>query len=57
MARSPGLDPGGVHRAAEVILVLGLGEPARLAGGLAGRSAGVGGAVTLVTTVARVWSK
>jgi hypothetical protein len=36
MARPPRLDPGDVYEAAEVILVLGLGEPAGLAS-LAGR--------------------
>ncbi len=54
MARPPRLDPGDVHRAPEVVLVLGLGAPAGLAGGLAGRFAGGGRAVTLVTAVARV---
>src|SRR6266403_4156702 len=37
MARSPSPDPGNVHGAAEVALVLRLGEPAGLAGGYAGR--------------------
>lgn len=40
MARSPLPDPGEVHRSSEVVLVLGRGEPARLAGRFAGRSAG-----------------
>src|SRR5258706_16461263 len=39
MARPPRLDPGNVHGAAEVALVLRLGAPAGLTGGLAGRSA------------------
>jgi mono/diheme cytochrome c family protein len=39
MARPPRLDPGDVHRTAEVALVLRLGEPACLAGGFAGRVA------------------
>ena len=47
-------DPGDIHGAAEVALVLGSGEPACLAGGFAGRSAGGGRAVTLVTAVTRV---
>src|SRR5262249_29212074 len=54
MARPPSPDPGDVHGAVEVALVLRLGEPAGLAGGLARRSAGRGRAVTLVTAVARV---
>src|SRR5215831_4995363 len=33
MTRSPLLDPGDIHRSAEVVLVLGSGEPAGLAGG------------------------
>jgi len=39
MARPPRLYAGDMHGAAEVVPVLGLGEPARLARGLAGRSA------------------
>ena len=57
MARPPGLDPGNVHGAAEVALVLRLGAPAGLAGGLAGRSAVRGRAVTLVPAVTRVGTK
>jgi hypothetical protein len=53
----PGPDPGNVHRAVEVALVLRLGEPAGLAGGLAGRPAGRGRAVTLVPAVTRVGTK
>src|SRR6267154_2054894 len=50
----PRLDPGDVHRAAEVAFVLGRGEPACLAGSFAGRSSGRSRAVTLVTAVTRV---
>src|SRR3981081_652075 len=53
----PRLDPGDVHRAAEVAFVLGRGEPACLAGSFAGRSAGRRRAVTLVTAVTRVGTK
>jgi hypothetical protein len=51
------LDPGDVHRAAEVALVLGHGEPACLAGCFAGRSAGGDRAAPLVMAVTRVWTK
>src|SRR5215510_16172321 len=54
MARSPGLAAGEVHRPLEVILVLGLGEPARLAGRLAGCSAPRCRTVALMPAVARI---
>ena len=57
MARPPRLNAGDVHRAAEVVLVFRLGEPAGLAGGLAGRSAGRRRTVILVTAVTRVETK
>ena len=50
MARPPRVDPADVYRAAEVVLVLGFGEPVCLAGDFAGRSAGGDRAVTLVMT-------
>src|SRR5262245_31177595 len=57
MARSPGLAAGEVHRPLEVILVLGLGEPARLAGRLAGCSAPRCRTVALMPAVARIGTK
>src|SRR5229473_4185622 len=57
MARPPRLDPGDVHGAAEVTLVLRLGEPAGLAGGPAGRCAARRRTVILVTAVTWVRTK
>src|SRR5262245_17804120 len=57
MARSPGLAAGEVHGPLEVILVLGFGEPAGLACGLAGCSAPRSRAVALVPAVARIRTK
>src|SRR4029077_12790152 len=53
MARPPRMSAGGVDGAAEVVLVFRLGEPAGLAGGLAGRSAGRRRTVILVTAGTR----
>ena len=57
MARSLGLAAGEVHGPLEIILVLGFGDPTRLAGGLAGRSAPASGAVALMPAVARIRPK
>src|SRR5262245_21785650 len=57
MPRSPGLAASEVHGPLEVVLVLGSGEPTRLAGGLAGRSAPASGAVALMPAVARIRTK
>src|SRR5262249_22168007 len=54
---SPRLHPGDMHRAAEIVPVLGSGEPARLAGGLACRATARRRAVSLVMPITRVGAK
>src|SRR5438132_1504104 len=51
MARAPFPDPSDVDGAAEIVPVGGLRQPAPLAGGLAGRPAPGGGAVSPVPAV------
>jgi len=55
--RSPCFDPGDIRRAAEVVLVLGSGEPTSLASGFARCATARGCAITLVITITRIRAK
>jgi hypothetical protein len=57
MLGTPGLHASDMHRVAEVPVVLGLGQPSSLTGGLARAAAFSGGAEALTLAVAMVGIK